>query len=62
VHWLTISPESNLGRAHCYPSWQRMDLPATCATSYTIPTADKCSHSATGTLHPLGNSTCILYV
>jgi len=62
---LSLSPfHSNLGRAHCYPSWQRMDTPASCATSCVIPTADESNHSSMGTLHPhhSATATCILYV
>jgi len=43
---------------------QRLDLPASCATSRAIPTADKCNNSAAGELHPHGNrpTTCVIYV
>jgi len=44
-------PQSHLGRVRCYPSRQRMHLPAACA-SCAMSTADKSSYSATSTLHP----------
>ena len=47
----TNPPQSHLGRVRCYPSRQRLDLPASCVTSCAVPTADESSHSATGTLH-----------
>jgi len=59
---LTSPPQSHLGRTRRYPSRQRLDLLASCATSCVIPTADESNHSATGTLHPHGNATCVLYV
>jgi len=51
-----------LGRAHRYPSLQKMDLPTFCATSCAIPTADESNHSATGTVYPHRIATCVLYV
>jgi len=54
----TSFPQSNLGRARRYPSRQKMDSPALCATICAIPTADESSHSATGMLHLHSNATC----
>jgi len=42
---------SHLGRAHCYPSRQRMHSSAACASCATS-IADKSSYLAAGTLHP----------
>jgi len=55
------SPKS-FGKSASLPLWQITELPVLCATSCTIPTADKSNHSGTGTLHPHSNATCILYV
>ena len=46
----TSPPESHLGRAHRYPSRQRMHSSTACANC-AVSTADKSSYSATGTLH-----------
>ena len=48
---ITSPPKVIWEDLHRHPSWQRMDSLAAC-TSYAMPTADKFSHSATGTLHP----------
>jgi len=45
----TVPPQSHLGRAASPPLWQ--SSPAACATIYAMPTADKSSDSATGTLY-----------
>ena len=37
---ITSPPQSHLGTAHRYPSWQRLDSPGSCA----IPTADESNH------------------
>jgi len=47
---ITSPPQSYLGRACRYPSWQSMHLSAACA-SCAMSTADKSSYSAVGTLH-----------
>jgi len=47
----TNPPQSHFGKAHHYPSWQRMHSSAACA-SCAMSTADKSSYSAVGTLHP----------
>ena len=47
----TSHPQSHLGRARRYPLRQRMESPASCATSCAIPAADESNHSATGIRH-----------
>jgi len=47
---LTSPPESYLGRAHYYSSWQRIHSSAVCA-SCAMSTTNDCSYSAVGTLH-----------
>jgi len=50
-------------RSHpSYKEQSSTDLPASCATSCTISTADKSNHSAVGTLHPQCSAICFLYV
>ena len=56
------SSHSHLGRAASPPLTQRMDSPASCATSCAMPIADKSNHSAAGTLHPHRSATCFLHV
>ena len=59
---LNKSSPKSFEKSALLPSWQRMDWPALCATSCTIPTADETNHSATGTLHPHANARCVQYV
>jgi len=54
------SSQSHLGRARRYPSRQRIDSPASCATNCAVPTADEFSYSATGKLHPHCSVTCAI--
>jgi len=58
----TCLPRSHLGRVRRYPSRQRMDSPASCATDGAVPTANESNHSAAATLHPHRSATCVLYV
>ena len=46
----------------CHPFLQRMDSPASFATSFAMPTADESNHSGAGTLHPHCSATFFLYV
>ena len=47
-----------MGRVRRYPSRQRMDSPASCATNCAVPTADESNHSAVGTQHPHRRVVC----
>ena len=48
---LTSLPQSHLGRVHCYLSQQRIHSSTACASG-AMSTADNCSYSVVGTLHP----------
>ena len=47
-----VLPEVTWEEPRRHPLRQRMDSPASCATSCAMPTTDESNHSAAGTTHP----------